>query len=183
MKKTPRKKKLILWIIVVIVSLFGVLIYLEKSRTTDLVKNPFSSPTGPTKEQKAQEQKVNSDAKGGFLDSQYSSNPEQTPTNTPSSTPVQSTSNLELNAHQEGPNVVTTAKITGVVGGNCVLTVNNLGRTYSQTAEVIYQPEYSSCAGFGIPVSSVGVGTWSISLQVNGPGGSTVNKQINLEVR
>ena len=56
------------------------------------------------------------------------------------------------------------------------VTVN--GKKYSQEAEIIYQPEYSTCAGFSVPISSVGNGSWDISLSVTPINGKSINKKM-----
>lgn len=186
MNKVSRNKnsiKLTLVALCILLLVSGVFFALERTGTTDFVKNPFvksdtETPSGPTKEQKEQEMKSSTQSKGEYLDSSYNnSTAEKTNTGTPSN------HSLEITASQQGQTIVVLTKIYGINSGTCVLTVSNSGRTFSQKADVVYQPEYSSCAGFGVPVSSVGTGNWSISLQLNDPGHNTTSQQTTLEVK
>lgn len=74
-------------------------------------------------------------------------------------------------------------QLKGYASGSCELTVTNSTKTHSQNVEIIYQPEYSVCAGFSVPVSKLGNGSWIISLAVTGPDGSVQTKQITTEVK
>ncbi len=129
---------------------------------------------GPTAEQKQQDAQVNADAKKQVIDKAADSN-------APSTTPP--TTSIELTAKQESNNTVTVfTKLPGYSDGSCQLTTTNGASTNSQTANVIYQPEYSSCAGFSVPISALGKGTWTIKLSVTS-NGTTESKTISFEVK
>ena len=75
--------------------------------------------------------------------------------------------NIVLMATQETNNTVTvTTKLYKYSDGICNLAVTNGGRNITQSAPVIFQPEYSSCAGFSVNISTLGTGTWKVGLEV-----------------
>lgn len=83
-----------------------------------------------------------------------------------------------LSARQETNGTVTIfTKLDSETSGKCQLTVQNGAKTVTKSADIIYQPEFSTCAGFSLPISGIGYGNWTISLAA---GGST--KQISYEV-
>ncbi len=66
--------------------------------------------------------------------------------------------------------------------GRCDLTITSSDNTYSQSVPVIYQPSFSTCAGFNVPKNTLPVGNWQISLTVSSKG-TTNSKTIYLVVR
>lgn len=62
--------------------------------------------------------------------------------------------------------VVVSTKLGATPDGTCTLTITNGQKKDVQTADIIYQPMDSSCAGFSIPVSRLGKGAWNILLVV-----------------
>ena len=68
-----------------------------------------------------------------------------------------------------------TTQLVNYSDGKCDLTIKNGDNTYTQTAPVIYQSTYSTCAGFNIPDNSVPHGTWQISLVVSSKGKVNTN--------
>lgn len=165
--------KPVLLILVILLLAGAVLFRLEKSRKTDLVKMPGNNTQ--TKQQKDQETKDNANTKREYLDNSYNESRETQPGANVSS------QSISLIANQEGSSVVILTRIQGVSSGNCKLVIANGSAHTSQSAKVIYQPEFSSCAGFSLPVSSVGVGSWDITLSVNDS--PSLIKQMSLEVR
>lgn len=107
---------------------------------------------------------------------------ETNPTSTPPN-PTVSSENITLTAKQESNDTVTIfTRLANVANGVCTLEITNTGRQTSQTAEVIYQPEYSTCAGFSVPISSIGKGLWTIKLTLS-INGTTVSNNITYEVK
>lgn len=171
------RNKKILIPLVALVSLALLLTVLEKTHVTDFIKlNP--NPTtiqGPTPEQIKQAAEADANAKRQLIE-----NPDSN-TATPTQTPATENS-VDLTAKQEANNTVTVfTKLSGYSSGTCSLTVTNGEKTTTQTAAVYYQPEYSSCAGFSVPISSLGTGTWSLALTVTA-NGSSVSKTITAKV-
>jgi|GEM_PF-4263194 len=75
---------------------------------------------------------------------------------------------VDVSARQESNKSVTIlSKIKGSTGNNnCKLSVSNNSKVVNQEADVIYQTEFSSCAGFNIPIDRLGTGVWLINLVV-----------------
>lgn len=89
---------------------------------------------------------------------------------------------IGLSAQQENNNTVTVfTKLYGYSDGTCNLSVSNGSKSYSTSAAVIYQADFSSCEGFTVPINKLGTGTWSIKLSVETKG-KTYHKTISLGV-
>lgn len=96
-------------------------------------------------------------------------------------TPV-TNSNITLTADKTSDSSVTIyTQLKDYSDGTCTLTVTNGSQTNTQTAPVMYQPQYATCAGFSVPVGNLGTGTWTITLSVIS-GGTTIDKTITYVV-
>lgn len=173
------KNNLLLSIAGVILALLLLLVVLEKMRVTDFIKtHPKKTDTaqGPTPEQKQQEDATSAEAKKQLIENEGSGTP---------SSATNPTNNrvIDLSTKQESNNTVTVfTKLAGYSNGSCSLTVQNGSKSTTQTAAVIYQPEFSSCAGFSVPIDSVGKGSWSLTLTVTSNGTSeskTISAGVN----
>lgn len=97
-------------------------------------------------------------------------------------TPPTSSDNISIEPSRTNNDVVTImTKLKGYSDGQCSLNISNGSRSSKQSAPVMYQPEYATCAGFTVHVSSLGTGLWTIEMSVTS-GESTVKKQITFEV-
>lgn len=97
--------------------------------------------------------------------------------------PPSGSDNITLSALRNSDSSVTVlSKLEGYSDGVCNLKVSNSGKSYEQEAAVLYQRDYSTCAGFTVPVSKLGTGTWTIALTVTS-GGVVSNKAITYEVK
>ncbi|HSX24303.1 MAG TPA: hypothetical protein VLE74_04335 [Candidatus Saccharimonadales bacterium] len=148
------------------------LVVLEKTH----VINWFHSgspltPQSPTSQQKQQEAAANADSKKQVIES------------TPGTNNSTSGKSIELTAQQASNNTVTVfTSLPGYSDGTCDLIVSNAGKTTTQSAKVIYQQQASTCAGFSVPIDSVGKGTWNLKLSVTS-NGITDSKTITYEVK
>lgn len=98
-------------------------------------------------------------------------------------TPPVTENKVEVYAQQESNATVTVfTKLYGYTSGNCTLKITNGTRSTTKQAEIIFQAEYSSCAGFSIPISELGNGVWNITLSGTANQGS-FNKTITFEVK
>ena len=96
------------------------------------------------------------------------------------STPV--SRKLSVSTQNETDGTVTVfTKIYGIPSGTCTLTASNGARSVTERAEVMYQPEHSTCAGFSIAKSRLGSGTWNIRLVVSYDG-SVYTKEVKAKV-
>lgn len=170
--------KTVVIIATVVVVGISALTILEKTKTTDLIKKPESAEQKKLKEQAESQQKTESAAKEAFLDSSVST----TPTDDQEDSADQS--NVTLSAEQEGDSITILTKISGISDGNCSLQISNGAATKTENAQIIYQPEYSSCAGFSVNKSDLGAGTWQISITATPETtGEVATKSISLEVK
>lgn len=97
-------------------------------------------------------------------------------------TPPQDPENIQIDAKQEGSSVTISTRLTGYSDGTCTLLITNGSRTSTKTAQVVYASRFSTCAGYSVPVSEFGTGTWSLKLSVTS-GGTTTEKLASVEVR
>ncbi|MDQ5963583.1 MAG: hypothetical protein QG629_665 [Patescibacteria group bacterium] len=165
--KNSSTSKILVALVGVLV-VFGVLLFLEKTDRLHL----FHNHPGPSKQQQEQEHKANAEKKQSYLDQAYGKNPEQPEKGSASSgdtTP--SPSSVEISTKQNGSSVLILAKMQNVPTGTCKLSVTNGSQSIAQSAKIIYQPEFSSCAGFTVPVSGLGTGDWSVVLEAQTDGG------------
>lgn len=146
-------------------------------------QQPTSSPpasdstpdetSNPTRSE--EESKQDAANKQEFLDNQTKQPPAQ-----PKPTPTADT--ISVSAKNDGSSVTVITKLPSVNLGTCTLTITNGSKTINKTADVIYAPEYSTCAGFSVAKSEAGTGTWIIKLSVASPGSAQLTKTIKLNV-
>lgn len=168
---SPSRTKTAVASIAAILLVVGAVVALEVSGVTDFYKSDAGT-TGPTPEEKAEQKKTDSNAKQDFIES-------------PDPSPAQDTtssSSIELSAKQEDNGSVTIlTKLYGVANGTCTLLITNGSQTYTESAPVIYQPSFSSCAGFNVQKSKLGTGQWSIKLSLDS--NDSLEKTIMLGVK
>lgn len=183
MKIVKANKKLILPTILIVLMLGGILLVLEKTRVTDFIKDPTykeSSTQGPTPQQQEEATKAAASQKEAFIESGAKEQEQAQPAEAP-----QDSSSITLTASQANDTVTVLNKLSGqgYSSGSCKLNITNQSKTTSQTADIIYQPEYSMCAGFSVPVSTLGAGDWNITLEVTPFNASTLTKKTSLKVQ
>lgn len=180
-RKKSRLSRVFLALLVLVLAGAVTLVILEKTKTTDFIKMPVATPqSGPTKEQSEQQQKAEISAKQQFIDTTDATGKPLPDTTT---TTAQPTATVELTAKQDGSSVTVLTKMQNISDGTCRLTVTNGAKSSTQTARVIYQPEFASCAGFSVPVSTLGTGSWNISLTVTPSSGAETLKTTTLVVQ
>lgn len=115
----------------------------------------------PSTQQNASEQpKTDVDTKKNYVDSNLHNNNNEQPT-------APDVLILMDSYLYSAEIVVVSTKLGTVPDGTCTLTVTNGEKQNTQTADVIYQPTYSMCAGFSVPISKLGSGTWNMALKVD----------------
>lgn len=171
-KNSYSRKKIVAVSVIVVLFAVAMVAALEKANVINLINNGPAPYAGPTNTQKQEQKKTEQETKQDFVESlDPIDNPETTPT-----------SSIELSAKQESNGSVTVlTKLYGVSEGTCTLTASRAGVTHTQTAQVIYQPNFSSCAGFSVAKDKLGIGTWTIQLAVAGE--NPVEKTISLDVK
>jgi hypothetical protein len=134
---------------------------------------------GPTPEQQKEMKAVDDANKKAFAESTKGVD------NPGVAVPIPTTPDtIELTANKTNDTTVTVfTKLKNYASGTCELTITNGTRTHTASAQILYQPEYSTCAGFSVPVSQLGSGNWVVKLIATPTGGEPVSQAINLEVQ
>lgn len=167
-------KKIIALSLIVALLIATTLFALERLQITDFIKRP-SANSGPTQTEIKAQEKAADDAKQEFIeqDEVTSSEPGAPPTS----------ESINLSAQQDSANTVTVlTKLQGFPDGECSLLIQNGSKSTTKAAPIIYQPEFSSCAGFSINKSEIGSGLWNITLTAKTSSSDPVSKTINFEV-
>lgn len=92
-------------------------------------------------------------------------------------------SKVEITAKQEENNTITIfTKLQGFSDGTCTATLRNGSKVIKLTANIIYQSEFSTCAGFSVPVNNLGNGIWQINITASSTN-NNASSDINFEVK
>ena len=166
-----QKNKKIIYILLSSFLIIGGVFVLEKSNITSVFGDHPNAGGSSPEQEKAAEAKVDADTKKRLIESTLKSN----------SSNSSETPSIELTAKQEPNDTVTVfTKLTSITSGTCQLVINGNGTTLVNEVEVIYQAQYSTCAGFSVPINAKGI--WNINLNISTAGGS-YSKHINYEVK
>lgn len=135
-------------------------------------------PGGPTEEDKATQRDAELERKRQFIEATKD-------TETPGVNPEIPTSSdsIDILPKQDAGTITITTKLRGYSAGTCHLEMTDGSSVISETADIIYQPEFSTCAGFSILKSRLHSGDWSITLHVTPTGGSEISKTVTYSVR
>lgn len=156
-------KKAIAYILIIIALLSISLVILEKLRVTDFIKDPFIKHTSRIPELTAEQKIQNNEAKKDFIENQKDVSQDTS----------QNDKNIEISVVQESDKVVVSTRLHGISNGICRLNIVSSGKQLSKEAQVLYQPQFSTCAGFTVPVSDIGKGVWEIEVVAEGVRNST----------
>lgn len=181
MKSRLSQRKISLTILTSLLVLFLaaiILVVLEKTKTTDFIKLPKTVETDKTSQYAEEQSKAAAQAKQTFIDESV-----KTPSEEPSPSPAAQQTNLTITANQDGNTITILTKIQGVASGECALKVQNGTASTSQKAQLIYQPEFSSCAGFSLQKSVLGVGKWDFTVTVTPTSGQAFSQSTSLGVQ
>lgn len=107
-----------------------------------------------------QTQKMNNNQKKDFIE-----NTQLPPQQDQPSAPTDKSSEISMQAEQQGDTIVVTTRLPGFSDGVCTLTATNSSKQHEVSADIMYQPSYSSCMGFSIPKQTLGSGAWRLSLK------------------
>lgn len=149
------------------------------SKNNDSTINEGNSEnSGPTKsEQKALEESQAKD-KTDFLDKESKAESgDDTKSSSNNLNTAPENSDIELTASTGSDILVLKTKLKNVSSGSCTVTLTKDAKVVTKSADIIFAPRYSSCAGFSIPKNELGSGIWTISLSVDSDNG-TANKSI-----
>lgn len=129
--------------------------------------SPTTGEVSQDKDSQESDQSGNSnpdtEGKQDFLDNESKNDSEPAPEFT--------SDKISISIKETAENVAITTKLLGFSGeGKCELKITKDTTTVAQSAEVIYQPEYSTCAGFSVEKSKLSTGTWKVELTVSDKG-------------
>jgi hypothetical protein len=179
-QKKHSTKQISLILAACFVSVIVLLILLEVTNVTHFytkdrpISKPVTAFDTSTPEQKEQDAETNAANKKDIAEKNDGQPEHSTDTNTDKS--------IAMSAQKETNGSVTVfTKLYAYSSGTCSLIATNGSSTATYNADVIYAPEYSSCAGFSIPISSLGAGDWTLNLSVTS-NGSTATKSIMYKV-
>ena len=183
--KKLSKKQILVTTLAVAVAICGSVFALDKIGVISIFPKETvpNISKEPTPQEKKSEEKANQDTKESFLNTIKDDKEKPVEKSKPAPVP-KSNSSIELSADRDGDSVTIIVKLKeqGYSQGKCSLTVAANGKRVAQNADIIYQPEYSTCAGFSIPISSVGSGQWAISLSVTPLNGKPITKTLTKEI-
>ena len=174
--RSKNKRKLITLACIALLLLLGI-IFLELSGVTNFVKqnqDQTQEKNKPTAEEVKTQTSTDNDKKKTYIENST----DQSPT-----APLNSTKQVELVAKQEGAAIIVSTKLRNISDGECSLVVSNGSKTKKFVAPTLYQPEFSICEGYSIPLSELGSGNWGFELTVKNPSGDTFSALSNLETR
>ena len=183
MKKINRahtSRNLLLVIVAILLIAIGYLVWAKLGNRWPFVTNDSASNTSNTL---SAEDKKKSDQADLDKKQEYLNNAQENGTPGVVVLPPSSNYTIEMSAEKKDDTVVITTSLKGYEAGTCKLHITNGARTYDNTADIIYQPEFSTCAGFSVPLSALGRGSWSMDLVVTPYNGSSVTKTLTYEVQ
>jgi cytoskeletal protein RodZ len=182
-QKKSHKKAVIITIIALLVIAGGVTCWLLlQNKKTDNTVNTNSSQNSTNTDNSTDSNNNTNSSENSTPTNNTTNEKNTTPTET---TPDANTTNTTLTATQDGASIIITTNLNNLGSGTCALIITNetSGSSKNYSADVIYQPEFSTCAGFSIPRDDLGVGNWQISLSVSGGNSQEFNKSTALEVQ
>lgn len=186
-KKKHHKTKIavITTCLVLLAIVAGGIFWYNKTQRSNTSDTDTSQPQ--TKEQRAAEAQQNASDKQEFLDQNKNTDQNSggsSTNNSPGSSPSNNTSpsSISLSANYKDDTLVVTTNLSTITSGTCNLILTNGSRVITKSAEVIYAPEHSTCAGFSISKQELSTGSWQIALNVHQNSKTIASKTINYEI-
>lgn len=168
-----KNKKIIILVVVLLVATIGIgfaVFYLNKNTptTSDTHKNNNESTSKNSEATTPQAQ-----LKEDFID-KLNSNQEnkRENSNTSEELPI-----ISFSAKNITDSVVINTNLASISDGTCNLTVSDGSKTITKSAQVIFTPAFSTCAGFEVGKQELSNQPWKISLSVN-----SNNKTVSHEI-
>lgn len=158
-------QKIIIAIIVVLVAVIAIAVFFILPK----IFKPETAEEKPTDSSQSEEKpetqtpSANTDKDG---------NPLPDDSNPPKET--SDSNQISMHISQENGNVIISTNLGYISTGTCLIKTST---GYSQSATVMFTPEYSTCAGFSIPVSAVGTGNITFTLEVTTADATLVKSQ------
>ena len=169
---TIRNKKLLFGLIILIVIVFGAIIWFSID----------SKPTATTSSSDKKTAKTGSDASNDVTYSppttEQKQDGEQTKLSNLNASAADS-ENASINISSiavSGNSIVVTTSLVGAGWQTCALKLQNGDNSFVKSVPVIYQESFSTCAGFSLPRSSFSTnGTWTFTLSVTKSNGGIMS--------
>lgn len=143
---------------------------------TDIFNSEKDSEN-PSSEQIKQEADINNSTKKDLVESTKDQDLPGTNPETPTSP-----DSISISTSINKGTVTVTVKLKGFSSGTCDLTLTRGSKVITKTADIIYQPDFSTCAGFTLLRDDLGAGDWSISLKATSANGIVVNNSSQLHL-
>jgi len=171
LNKNPKNnKKVVIWLVAASIVLVGSFCFwffiINKGFSSGVEKNDPAQQAADTKD------------KQEFINNSKNEPSTEGPLNTGNV----DESKVVVTAAQSAEAIVVSTKLYDYSDGTCSLNVINGSKQNAQSAPIIFQPEYSTCAGFSVDRDELGAGTWTIELTATSKGQS-VTKKISLDVK
>lgn len=115
-----------------------------------------------------QEEKDSSDAKKDYIENTDENGQPLTPSE-------QQSDDVSFTLKDDGSNIIVTTQLTGITEGSCTIEVGD----YSSTAEILYQPQFSTCKGFSISKSEIDTSDIFTLRVISGDTNIVVTKYLN----
>lgn len=137
----------------------------------------LNTDAGKEAQSEVTQNKTDSQNKKDYIESTNKGN--DSPTEGTASVPPNDPANITITTRGESNGTLTILiKLVGYSDGECSLGITNGNNQYNETAAVIFQPEYSTCAGFSVDKAKLGgSGTWKIRLTVTSKGVQVVKEE------
>lgn len=173
-KRTRKNTKLIIFVVALaVIAGIALATYIYKQQPQNASTSSNSTQTKPSDQQGNQKdpatngQSSDSDQKQQAADDEANNKPSDGSAVTPNS-PTFSNDSISFTTQTSNDSLVVVTKLQSFSGsGTCTIALKNGSSSVTESAQVIYQEEYSSCAGFSIPLSKLQQsGTWNITLSV-----------------
>ena len=180
--KTHKYNKQILVTLAIFLALVLLFFSLERAGVTHFLASSKRTQNQKTVTQEDSKKKQDYIENGG---SKGQTAPSTTNTNSSSAnsaTPSPSSKVTIKATQQDAQTVIVSSKLEDFPDGSCALAISNGSSSYAANATIIYQTQFSTCAGFSVPISKLGAGTWTIKLTATTNGTSLYNTA-SLEVK
>lgn len=183
-RSAAKKKFLIIANIVAILAIISLTYWFafEKPQQNSSDQHPKVSQQDTGKKEQADKNIKNDVSTEEQSKSDYINNAIDQEKNNTSSAPTPAASSISLSAVTESDIVIVRTSIGNTSAGTCSLKITNSGTTKEYSADILYQPQNSSCAGFSVPVSDIGHGNWKLRLAVTS-NNQTATKEITYTVK
>lgn len=167
-----KKRTILIGVTLLVIASIGIAVWYSMKNNNDASQQ---SGRGPTPQEQKQSDASDATQKQEFLDNEAKQQDSGDGNDQKPEPP--SSQDITLTARADGDTVIVTTKLAAIASGTCTLTITGGTAPVTQQANVIYNPEYSTCAGFSVRKSAVNATSWNIALSVD-TGSGKIEKSI-----